>query len=101
MRGPYLSQSGPTISRTKIVMATAAILILAIWSFVKPNSPLITGINGAHANHAKKHTKKASHVMWKARIAGVEKLNNLISVAFFASRFTFEDIRRPPELNEI
>jgi hypothetical protein len=39
--------------------------------------------------------------MWKARIAGVEKLNNLISVAFFASRFTFEDIRRPPELNEI
>lgn len=39
--------------------------------------------------------------MWKARIAGVEKLNNLISVAFFAFRFTFEDIRRPPELNEI
>ncbi len=39
--------------------------------------------------------------MWKARIAGVEKLNNLISVAFFASKLIFEDIRRPPELNEI
>ncbi|EOW4409110.1 hypothetical protein ACT489_003221 [Acinetobacter baumannii] len=68
---------------------------------VKPNSPLITGINGAQANHAKKQTKNASQVMWKARMAGVEKLNNLISVAFFASKLIFEDIRRPPELNEI
>jgi hypothetical protein len=39
--------------------------------------------------------------MWNARIAGVEKLNNFISVAFFASRLIFEDIRRPSELNEI
>ena len=65
------------------------------------SSYLITGISGAHANHAKKHTKNASQDIWNARMAGVEKLNNLISVAFFASRLIFEDIRRPPELNEI
>ena len=92
LRGPYLSHNGPTISRIKIVIATAAILILAIWSLVKLNSPIITGMSGAQANHAKKQTKNASHVIWKARIAGVEKLNNFISVAFLASIFMLEDM---------
>ena len=76
----------------RIVIATAAMLIFAIWSLVKLNSPLITGISGAQANHAKKQTKNASQVIWKARIAGVEKLNNFISVAFFAFKFIFEDM---------
>jgi hypothetical protein len=38
------------------------------------------------ANQAKKQTKKASQLMWNARIAGAEKLNNLIDVAFFADK---------------
>ncbi|GGA19298.1 hypothetical protein GCM10017554_15430 [Acinetobacter modestus] len=46
----------------------------------------MTGINGAQANQAKKQTKKASQLMWNARIAGAEKLNNLIDVAFFADK---------------
>jgi hypothetical protein len=47
----------------------------------------MTGIKGAHANQAKKQTKKASQLIWNARIAGAEKLNNFIDVAFFADRF--------------
>ena len=47
--------------RTSTVMPTEAMLMFAIWSCVSPNSPLITGIRGATANHAKKQTKNASH----------------------------------------
>jgi hypothetical protein len=65
-----------------MVIATAAMLMLAIWSLVRWNSPEITGMRGAQANQAKKQTKNASQLMWKARIAGVEKLNRLIFVAF-------------------
>jgi hypothetical protein len=43
----------------------------------------MTGINGATANHAKKHTKKANQLMWKARIAGVENENSSMRVALF------------------
>lgn len=49
-------------------MATAAMLMLAICATLKPNSPLITGISGAQANHAKKQTKNAIQVKWNARI---------------------------------
>jgi len=76
------------------IIATA-ILMFAIWALVKLNSPAITGISGAQANHAKKQTKNANHVIWNARIAGVAKLNNFISVAFLAFRFIFEDIAFP------
>ena len=62
---------------------------------VKLNSPLITGMSGAQANHAKKQTKNASQVIWNARMAGVEKLKSLICVAFFASLFIAEDITIP------
>jgi len=47
-------------------------------------------MSGAQANHAKKQTKKASQLMWKARIAEVLKLKRLIVVAFFS--YKFEDI---------
>lgn len=57
----------------------------------------MTGINGAQANHAKKQIKNASHDIWKARIAGVEKLNSLMDVAFFADISI--DIMASPELN--
>jgi hypothetical protein len=58
----------------------------------------MTGINGAQANHAKKQTKKASQLIWKARIAEVLKLNRLIFVALL--RLVFEDIAISlPELN--
>ena len=42
----------------------------------------ITGISGAHANQAKKQTKKASQLIWKALIAAPLKLKRLIFVAF-------------------
>ena len=66
-------------------------LILAIWSLLSPNSVLISGINGAAANHAKKQTKKASQVTWNARICGVEKLNRSIRVAFGPVELTAGD----------
>ncbi|MDC0841474.1 hypothetical protein POD11_04275 [Acinetobacter sp. P1(2023)] len=47
----------------------------------------MTGMRGAQANHAKKQAKKASQLMWKARIAGTVKLNSLIDVAFVADKF--------------
>ena len=61
----------------------------------------MTGISGAQANHAKKQTKKASQLIWKARIAGTLKLNRFILVAFFAVKSKFEDIAFSPELNVI
>ena len=64
---------------------------------VKLNSPAITGIRGAQANQAKKQTKNASQLMWNARIAGAEKLNNLIDVAFLADKS--KDIAISPLLN--
>jgi hypothetical protein len=72
-------------------MPTAAMLMLAICPGDSPNSPLMTGINGATANQAKKHTKKANQLMWKARMAGVEKENSWIRVSFTAVGF----IRQP------
>lgn len=62
----------------------------------------MTGINGAQANQAKKQIKNASHDIWKARIAGVEKLNSLMDVAFLADKSTdgkVTDIMASPELN--
>jgi hypothetical protein len=41
----------------------------------------MTGISGAQANHAKKHTKNAIQVTWKARIWGVRRLNSSMRVA--------------------
>ncbi len=67
--------------RTMMVMPTAAMPMLAIWSGVSFRSPLMTGISGATANQAKKQTKNAIHVRWKARICGVSKLNRSIRVA--------------------
>src|ERR1700744_6469381 len=49
-----------------------------------PNSRWISGINGAHANHAKKHTKNAIHVRWKARIGALRMLKSSIRVALSA-----------------
>ena len=83
MRGPYLSHSGPITRRARMVANTPAMLRLAIWMVVRWNSPRTTGISGATANQAKKHTKNATHVMWKARICGVEKLNRSMLVAFW------------------
>ena len=42
---------------------------------------MISGINGAHANHAKKQTKKAIQVRWNARIGGVLRLKRSMRVA--------------------
>ena len=48
---------------------------------------LMSGISGAQANHAKKQTKNAIHVRWKARIGGVRMLKRSIRVALFAIFF--------------
>ncbi|MDC0685412.1 hypothetical protein POL72_47340 [Sorangium sp. wiwo2] len=66
------------------MIPTAAMLMLAICSLVSPNSPLMTGISGATANHAKKQAKNASQVKWNARIAGVDSENSSILVALVA-----------------
>jgi hypothetical protein len=47
----------------------------------------MSGISGAQANHAKKQTKNAIHVRWKARIGGVRRLKRSIRVALFAIFF--------------
>jgi hypothetical protein len=47
----------------------------------------MTGMSGATANQAKKQTKKASQLMWKARMAGVEKERSRIRVSFWAVGF--------------
>jgi hypothetical protein len=59
-----------------MVMATAAMLMSAICAIDRWNSPLMTGMSGAQANQAKKQTKKAIQVRWKARICGVLKENS-------------------------
>jgi hypothetical protein len=41
----------------------------------------MSGISGAHANQAKKHTKNAIHVRWKARIGALRMLKRSIRVA--------------------
>ena len=41
----------------------------------------MSGISGAAANQAKKQTKNAIQVMWKARICGVRMVNRSILVA--------------------
>src|SRR5688572_6880254 len=75
------------ISRTRMVMPTAAMLMFAICAGLSPNSCLITGISGATANHAKKQTKNASQLMWNARIAGVENEKSRIRLSFLPLRF--------------
>jgi hypothetical protein len=56
-------------------------LMLAICAGVRPRSARIVGINGATANQAKKQTKKAIHVRWKARIGIVLKVRSRKRVA--------------------
>src|SRR6478735_5408659 len=48
----------------------------------------MTGISGASENQAKKQTKNASQLMWKARMAGVEKENTCRRVALLAPEFS-------------
>jgi hypothetical protein len=55
---------------------------------------LISGINGATANQAKKQTKNASQLKWNARICGVRSWNNSIRVALFDMPYPAEDL--PP-----
>jgi len=47
-------------------------------------------MRGAQANQAKKQTKKASQLIWKARMAALRKLKILMFVAFCCDKF--EDI---------
>src|SRR4030095_1296992 len=62
------SHSGPIRRRTRIVTQTAAMLMLAICAGVRPRAARMVGIDGGAGNQAKKQTKKAIHVRWKARM---------------------------------
>ena len=49
-------------------MATEAMMVLPTCTLVSMRSSRTMAISGAMPNHPKKQRKKASHVMWKARI---------------------------------
>ncbi|HET7333089.1 hypothetical protein [Dyella sp.] len=53
---------------------------------------MISGINGATANQAKKQTKNASQLKWNARICGVRSWNNSIRVALLDMPYPAEDL---------
>src|SRR5438270_1135259 len=72
-------------TRIRTVPATDAITVFAICSGVRPRSARTTGMSGAIANHAKKTEKNASHVMWNARICGVESEKSSMRRALWAS----------------
>mmetsp|Transcript_850 Transcript_850/g.1028 ORF Transcript_850/g.1028 Transcript_850/m.1028 type:complete len:206 (-) Transcript_850:194-811(-) len=79
-RAPYLSQSGPSKKRMKIVPATEQMLdVHACWP-VRPRVFLISGMSGAIANQMKNATKKVHHEQWNARMCGLLKVHSLISV---------------------
>ncbi|CAG9244101.1 hypothetical protein PCAR4_140185 [Paraburkholderia caribensis] len=59
------------------------------------NSCLMSGISGAHANHAKKQTKNAIHAKWKARMAGVRQFSRSIDVALSVMFRACKRLRRP------
>src|SRR5689334_16807884 len=62
-------------------MATEPMMHQPTCDFVRCNSSRTTFIKGAMPNQAKKQRKKANHVMWNARIGGVEKVNRLMRAA--------------------
>src|SRR5688572_14998846 len=64
-----------------MVTQTAAMLMLATCAGVRPRSSRIMGINGATANQAKKQTKNAIQVRWKARMGMVLKVRSRKRVA--------------------
>ena len=55
-------------SRPMIVIATEAMIVLPICSFVRFSSSRTTAMSGAIPNHEKKHRKNANQLMWNARI---------------------------------
>jgi hypothetical protein len=95
IRAPYLSQSGPKMNRTTMVLPTPAIDDVQISRFVKSRSFWISGSNGPIANQIKNATKNANHVQWNALMCGLAKLQSLISVAI---SFCFESIVRSYEV---
>ena len=64
------SQSQPMKSRATMVTATDAMTVLPTCVFVRPRSSRTMAIIGAMPNHPKKARKKASQLMWKARMCG-------------------------------
>jgi hypothetical protein len=58
-------------NRAKMVIETDPIMAQPIWFCVNCSSSRTTAISGAMPNHAKKHEKKANHVMWNVLICGI------------------------------
>ena len=69
-------------------MATEPTMHQPTCSGVSFSSSRTIFISGAMPNQPKKQKKNASHDMWKARIAGVEKLNSAIRDAFPSADIT-------------
>jgi hypothetical protein len=68
IRAPYLSQSGPSKKRMKIVPATEQILDVQISSFEIWRDVLTSDKRGAIANQIKKAMKNDHHEQWNARM---------------------------------
>ena len=84
-RGPIRSHSQPISSRATTVIATDPMTSQPICDCVSAISSRTTFMSGAIPNHAKKHRKNANHVMWNARICGVDTLNSRMRVALFVT----------------
>ena len=80
-RDPNLSHNGPRAKRKRIVPATLAILEDQTSTLLKLRDFLTSGRRGATANQIKNAMKKFHQEQWKARMWGLAKEHNLISVA--------------------
>lgn len=83
IRGPTVSQRGPSRNRTITVPATFAILDCQISPLVRPRVSLISESRGVMANQTKNATKKANlkYTIGKIKPAKVQqKENNMIDL---------------------
>ena len=84
-----------------MVIETEPMMAQPIWFGVSCNSSRTTAINGAMPNQAKKHEKKANHVMWNVLIWGIFTFRKFDhnAVALFSSSITIPPFwagRSPP-----
>ena len=79
------SHSHPMSSRATTVIDTDPMTSQPICDCVRAISSRTTFMSGAMPNHAKKHRKNANHVMWNARIWGVDTLNSRMRVALLVT----------------
>ena len=82
------SHNQPINSRATTVIDTEPMTSQPICDCVRAISSRTTFMSGAMPNHAKKQRKNANHVMWNARICGVDTLNSRMRVALLVTSTT-------------